>query len=132
MKFFTYTREVKQKKLDEKGLPIPIIKEKKEGEETDPKKPEAVEFEMETKTFEDFFDLERVIRGLTVEENKIVILLDDGHEVTEQIPKLKDPRKQPTPSNIVYEKQRNWVQSEIILTGDDVERFRKVYKSYTV
>lgn len=130
MKFFSYTREVKVKKLDESGNPIP------KQVDVDPTKivqeAKPIEYETETKYFEDFFDIERVIRGVSTKENQMVILLDDGHEVTEATPRLKDPRKAATPSNVQYEKQRNWVQSEITLTGDDAERFRKVYKAYSV
>lgn len=113
---FLYTREEEKKKLDENGKAIPI--KDAEGKQTG--------VETYKVSFTDSFDITRVIRTHTLEEGeKVIVLLDDGHETTEKVPVLKNKNKKGPvgPSDIVEEKQRVWVQSEIVLRGEDVRRY---------
>lgn len=113
MAHFFYTRTETVRKLDEKGNPIPT--------KEDPKK-----FETEEKKFKDSFNLKKVIRTHALSETQIVVLLDDGHDVTEKVPTLKNPKMPPTtPGNIIHEKKTSWVQSEILVEGDEIELLHK-------
>lgn len=126
--FFFFKREATVKKLDKEGNPIPLkvmVKREVEGEEVDVEEVVPNKFETEVKVYEDNFNLSKVIRSHTVKEGQVVVLLDDGHEETQKTPVLKNPSKKGpiTKSDIVEEKSRVWVQSEILLTGDDVSRY---------
>ncbi len=121
---FLYGRESEIRKLDEKGQPIPILDE--EGKSTG-------KFEMEKVVLHDTLDLTRVIRTHVIKEGEyIVSLLADGHEVTERTPVLKNKNKPASRDNITEEKSRVWVQSEIHIKGEDVQRYYDALSSIEI
>lgn len=82
---------------------------KKEGEE----KPE--EF-----VWTDSFNLDKVIRSMEF-KGEVVVLLDDGHDMTEEVPVKNKMGK------VEYQRQKIWAQSEIHLKDpEDIKRFREV------
>lgn len=82
---------------------------KKEGEE----KPDEI-------VWEDSFNMNKVIRSMSFKDD-LVILLDDGHEASEEVP-VKNKR-----GGIDYQRQRMWVQSEIHLKDpEDMKRYKEL------
>ncbi len=71
------------------------------------------------KTFRDSFNMNKVIRTVQVDDNTIIVLLDDLHERVKEVPNVN------TKSNKVtgIRKQVEVFQSEIYLSGEDIERF---------
>lgn len=108
-KHFFYTREKQVVRKGEDGKAIP------KKDETGTLVPG--EFETDTVYVDDSFNLDKVIRTHMINEESVVVLLDDGHEVTEKVPELKNPNKAAHPNNIQEVKQRAWVQSEINIKG---------------
>lgn len=117
MGFFSYTRTKQVAKKDENGKII--FKKDEEGKELKDQP------ETEEKKFTDWFNLGCVIRTFTIEDDHVIVLLNDGHEQTDKIPVLKNKLKPPTPNNVVEEKQRNYVQSEISVRGEDIARLHE-------
>jgi len=68
--------------------------------------------------FRDSFNLEKVIRSVTLETGEVIVLLDDVHEQIQQMPVMGKNGK-PTS----YKEIRTMVQSEITLTPEDGQRF---------
>jgi len=135
--FFFFKREATVKKLDEQGSPIPLtqkVKKEIDGVETEVDEVIPGKFETEVKIYEDNFNLSKVIRSHTVSEGQLIVLLDDGHEETQKTPVLKNPAKKGpiTKNDIIEEKSRVWVQSEIMLTGDDVPAYYAALKEIEV
>ena len=95
MRFFSYTRSKEVAKTDETGKVI--LKKDAEGKEI------PGQAETETKNYIDHFNLDYVLRTFSVEEDHIIVLLDDGHEVTEKVPVLKNKSLPARPNNIVEE-----------------------------
>ena len=117
--FFFFHRETKVRKLDDKGNPVPLttkVKKTVDGVETEVTEVVPGKFETETVMVEDNFNLNKVIRSHTIKPGTVVVLLDDGHEEAQDIPVMKG-------KNIEKTRQRNWVQSEIQLTGEDVPNY---------
>lgn len=79
--------------------------------------PENPEF----KEYRDSFNVEKVVRSLTMEDGKLLILLDDLHERAQQVPDVD------IKTNKIkgYKRERNTFQSEIYLDPADGERFMK-------
>lgn len=71
------------------------------------------------KTYTDSFNLNKVIRSVQMEDNKILILLDDLHERSESVPDI-NPK---TGKAQGMKRERNTYQTEITLTDSDVNRF---------
>lgn len=72
----------------------------------------------------DSFNITKVIRSMEFEKETIV-LLDDGHEVAEEVP-VKNKK-----GGVDYVRQRIWSVSEIHLTDkDDIDQFKKVTSVY--
>jgi hypothetical protein len=114
-RFFFYTREKQVKKTDDQGNAIPLKDEKGDVIPN--------QYETETKKYIDSFNLNKVIRTHVMTENHVVVLLDDGHEESQVIgQKKKNPNKGTTPDNLEEVKQRVWIQSEISVKGDDVQK----------
>ena len=149
-KFFFFTRKGTERKLDEKGNPIPVkqkvqvpkldeegnVIEEVVDNKTIPVTEEVEEivpgkFVTEEVIYEDNFALDKVIRSHTISRGHVVVLLDDGHEETRIEPTLKNPNKkgQITKNDIIEEKKRQWVQSEISLNGEDVTRYYEALKA---
>lgn len=70
----------------------------------------------------DFFNVDKVIRGVSLEDGGMLVLLDDIHERIEKIPMTSNK------GNIInYRTQKGTYQSEIVLSKDDAERFLKTF-----
>jgi hypothetical protein len=70
-------------------------------------------------TFRDSFNMNKVIRTVGVEDGRLLVLLDDLHERSQEVPDI-DAR---TNKMKGIKRQRNTFQSEIYLEPEDVERF---------
>lgn len=73
-------------------------------------------------TRRDSFNPELVIRSYEHQKGKLLILLADGHEETQEIPVTNKSGK-----ITGYQKQRNWMQSEIYLNEEDTKRYREYF-----
>jgi hypothetical protein len=69
--------------------------------------------------FRDSFNINKVIRTVSIEDGRLLILLDDIHERAQDVPEI-NPRNSTIKG---YKRQRNTFQSEIYLEGEDVNRF---------
>ena len=116
-KFFSYTRTKQEAKKDDKGQ---IIYKLDEQGQPIKDQPELVE-----KKFVDWFNLDYVLRTFTVSEDHVVVLLDDGHEESQSVTALKNKFKPPTAGNLVEQRQRQYVQSEISVKGEDIQRLHE-------
>lgn len=69
--------------------------------------------------FRDSFNINKVIRSVQTDDNTLIVLLDDLHERVKEVPNIN------TKSNKVtgVRKQVEVFQSEIYLSGEDIERF---------
>lgn len=77
--------------------------------------PEAPEY----KEFKDSFNIEKVIRAVSLEDNRVLVLLDDIHERAQQVPDLDIK----TNKMKGYKRERNTYQTEIYLEVEDGKRF---------
>jgi hypothetical protein len=77
--------------------------------------PENPEF----KEFRDSFNIEKVVRTITMEDGRMLVLLDDLHERAQQVPDV-DPK---TNKMRGYKRERNTFQSEIYLEPADAVKF---------
>ena len=77
--------------------------------------PENPEF----KEFRDSFNVEKVVRALTMEDGRMLVLLDDLHERAQMVPDV-DPR---TNKPKGMKRQKDTFQSEIYLDPADAIRF---------
>lgn len=108
---YSYKREIPKK--DENGKLIPLMREVKKDDGTIEKVPDPRKFETEQKWFTDFINLDLFIRTYTNDDGTIIVLLHDGHEVTQKTPTIKGMTKKGP--EIVEEKSRVWLQSEIYI-----------------
>jgi len=69
--------------------------------------------------FRDSFSLDKVVRSLTIEDERVLVLLDDIHERSQEVPDI-DPR---TGKPKGVKRQKNTFQSEIYLDPEDAKRF---------
>lgn len=130
MKAFSYERKETVNKKDENGKVIPLTQktkiQKEDGTEEEVDQPVPGKFVTEDKWVKDVMNLDYFIRVHALTDGRVVVLLDDGHEVTEKVPTLKNKNGRPVPGNIIEEKQRQWIQSEILIAKpEDVERLYK-------
>jgi hypothetical protein len=65
--------------------------------------------------------MNKVIRTIGIEDGRLLVLLDDLHERSQEVPDV-DPR---TNKMKGVKRQRNTFQSEIYLEPEDVQRFRE-------
>jgi len=72
------------------------------------------------KVYKDSFNLNKVVRSVQMEDNKILILLDDIHERAEQVPDVKNGKV------VGSKRERNTFQTEINLFDEDVTRFNNL------
>ena len=77
--------------------------------------PEAPEY----KEFRDSFNVDKVIRSITLEDGRILVLFDDMHERAQEVPDV-DPK---TKRMKGMKRERNMYQTEIFLDAPDAERF---------
>jgi hypothetical protein len=75
----------------------------------------------EEKEFRDSFNMNKVIRTMTFPDGKLIVILDDFHEQLTQQPDI-NPK---TNKLNGYKMVKTTMQSEIELSGKDVERFFK-------
>jgi hypothetical protein len=74
------------------------------------------------KVFTDSFNLNKVIRSVQMDENKVLVLLDDAHDRSEDVPDI-DPK---TGKQRGIKRQRNTYSTEISLVDEDVARFNSL------
>lgn len=70
-------------------------------------------------TFRDSFNINLVIRTISIEDGRLLVLLNDLHERAQEVPDI-DPRTNKVKG---VKRQKNTFQSEIYLEPEDVERF---------
>jgi hypothetical protein len=80
--------------------------------------------EVDGKIYTDSFNLNKVIRSMQVDDNKVILVLDDLHERSENVPDV-DPKTRAVKGQ---KRERNTYQTEITLTGEDVTRFHNLNK----
>lgn len=69
--------------------------------------------------FRDSFNINKVVRSLTIEDGRVLVLLDDLHERAQEVPDV-DPKTNRVKG---MKRQKNTFQSEIYLEPADAERF---------
>lgn len=72
------------------------------------------------KVYTDSFNLNKVIRSVQMDDNKVLVLLDDVHERPEDVPEVKNGKV------IGQKRVRNVFQTEISLFDEDVTRFNNL------
>jgi hypothetical protein len=74
------------------------------------------------KTFKDSFNVTKVIRTITMEDGRTLVLLDDIHERSQDVPDidLKTNKMKGT------KRQRDTYQTEIYLSPEDAARFEQI------
>jgi hypothetical protein len=72
--------------------------------------------------FRDSFNMEKVIRTLSIEDGRVLVLLDDLHERSQDVPDV-DAKTGRTKG---LKRQRNMFQSEIYLEAEDAKRFFEI------
>ena len=77
--------------------------------------PENPEF----KEFRDSFNINKVVRSLTIEDGRVLVLLDDLHERAQEVPDV-DPK---TNKMKGMKRVKNTFQSEIYLDPADAIKF---------
>lgn len=82
--------------------------------------------EVDGKIYTDSFNLNKVVRSMQVEDEKIILVLDDLHERSEPVPDI-DPKNGKVRGQ---KRERNTYQTEITLTGKDVTRFNELGKQF--
>ena len=78
--------------------------------------------EVDGKIYTDSFNINKVVRSMQIDENKVILVLDDIHERSEQVPDVKNGKV------VGSKRERNTFQTEITLTGEDVKRFNNLSK----
>ena len=74
------------------------------------------------KVYTDSFNLNKVIRSVQMDDNKVLVLLDDAHDRSEDVPDV-DPK---TGKQRGVKRQRNTYSTEISLVDEDVTRFHNL------
>lgn len=69
--------------------------------------------------FRDSFNVNKVIRSVSIEDGRVLVLLDDLHERAQEVPDV-DPRTNRVKG---VKRQKNAFQSEIYLEPEDGKRF---------
>lgn len=77
--------------------------------------PEAPEY----RTFTDSFNMNKVIRSISLEDDRVLVLLDDMHERARLVPDI-DPKTNRVKGQ---KRERDVYQSEIYLEQSDAKRF---------
>jgi hypothetical protein len=77
---------------------------------------------LEFKEHLDSFNIEKVIRTIIMENDNRLVLLDDIHERSTEVPDV-NPKNGQTRG---YKRERNTYQTEIYLSPEDSERFAKL------
>lgn len=77
---------------------------------------------VDDKIYTDSFNLNKVIRSVQLDDNKVIIALDDLHERSENVPDVKNGKV------IGSKRERNVFQTEINLFDEDATRFNNLNK----
>lgn len=77
---------------------------------------------VDDKIYTDSFNINKVIRSVQMDDNKVLVLLDDLHERSEEVPDVKNGKV------VGSKRERNTYQTEINLEGDDAIRFNNLNK----
>lgn len=77
---------------------------------------------VEFNDFLDSFNVEKVIRTITVENGNRLVLLDDIHERTMDVPQYDIKTGKPKG----VKRERNTYQTEVYLSTEDSERFKNI------
>lgn len=77
---------------------------------------------VEFNDFSDSFNIEKVIRTITVENGNRLVLLDDIHERAVETPQYD----MKTGKSKGLKRERNTYQTEVYLSPEDSERFEKI------
>jgi hypothetical protein len=80
--------------------------------------------EVDGKIYTDSFNLNKVIRSMQVDDNKVILVLDDLHERSEDAPDI-DPK---TGKVKGQKRQRNSYQTEITLLDENAIKFNNLNK----
>ncbi len=72
------------------------------------------------KVYTDSFNLNKVIRSIQLDDNKVLVLIDDIHERPEDVPEVKNGKM------VGQKRVRNVFQTEINLFDEDVTRFNNL------
>ena len=75
-----------------------------------------------TKEYRDSFNIDYVLRSVQLETGEVIVLLDDLHEQTQEVPEINAKTNKVTRMKKVITN----VQSEIYLSPEDAERFYKL------
>ncbi len=67
----------------------------------------------------DSFNIEKVVRTITMDDGRTLVLLDDLHERAQEVPEINKK----TGKTMGMKRERNTFQSEIYLNKEDGERF---------
>lgn len=86
------------------------------------KEPIAGTDPVEFKDYLDSFNVEKIIRTITVENGNRLVLLDDIHERAMEVPQYD--LKTGKPKGV--KRERNTYQTEVYLSPEDSERFEKI------
>lgn len=76
--------------------------------------------EVDGKIYTDSFNINKVVRSMQLEDNKVILVLDDIHERAEQVPDVKNGKV------VGAKRERNTFQTEITLSGEDIIRFHNL------
>jgi hypothetical protein len=74
------------------------------------------------KSFKDSLNIEKVVRTVTLEDGRTLVLLDDLHERSQDVPDI-DPKTNKMKGT---KRQRDTFQSEIYLDAADAVRFEQL------
>jgi hypothetical protein len=74
------------------------------------------------KTFKDSLNINKVVRSITLEDGNTLVLLDDLHERSQDVPDI-DPKTNKMKGT---KRQRDTFQSEIYLNAEDAARFEQL------
>ena len=77
---------------------------------------------VDDKIYTDCFNLNKVIRSMQVDDEKVILVLDDLHERSENVPDLKNGKV------VGQKRERNVFQTEISLFDEDAIRFNNLNK----
>ena len=76
--------------------------------------------EVDGKIYTDSFNINKVVRSMQLEDNKVILVLDDIHDRAEQVHDIKNGKV------VGSKRERNTFQTEITLTGEDITRFHNL------
>jgi len=75
---------------------------------------------VDDKIYTDSFNINKVIRSVQMEDNKVLVLLDDLHERSEEVPDVKNGKV------VGSKRERHTYQTEINLLDEDATRFNNL------